>query len=106
MATIDRDRLLELAAIPVFTTEAIAKELGLSNVQALYYEFNKDQALKDAYAAARREAQTKKAEAKTSARAPHKKKRASPSTPPPQWSYQERTISRSAEKDLRGVFVY
>ena len=108
--TIDRDRLLELAADPNYTTERIAGELGLSNVQALYYEFNRDQNLKDRYAAARREAQSKKAELKSSAKAP-RKKRSSTSTPPPQRpyqkrSFQERNFSGANEESRRRVFVY
>jgi len=82
MATIDKDRLKELASDPAQTSESIARELGVSN---LYYEFQKDPSLKPIYEEARaaaRDAGGSKSgrRVKQTIRAP--KKGVSNSTPP------------------------
>lgn len=86
---IDRDRLLQLAADANKSTADISEALGLGAAHNFYYELNKDPELKEAFRAARMEANNGKP-SRASARAPKtrlKKTRASksalPALPPP-----------------------
>lgn len=84
MATIDRERLKELASDPKQTSESICAGLGLANSQALYYEMQKDPTLRTLFdecrvaaRAARGAAPGSRKQSKTAG-----KKRAPISTPP------------------------
>jgi hypothetical protein len=101
--TIDRDKLKELASDPKQNADSISKALGLGKVHNLYYELQKDPALKTLYHDARVEAKNA-SPAKTDK--PPRKQSAKKSRTPPRNGHANGRPSEELLKKIAAEFSF